>query len=203
MASAAADAIVREGSFRAVISKAKGQGDATYVISSPSLDRDRDRILPEALEAVAKKGGQIIALWQHKSDQPIGFWNNLRMQGAKLLADLQLAGTNLALMVRDMLGEDVPLAASIGFMGRGTLNDQGGIDYDAIELLETSIVSVPSNRDAQRIKAKYGIDATAPGASASIQTKGDKSVSPNATRDRASVALANARRAMARANLRA
>jgi HK97 family phage prohead protease len=165
--------------------------DGTFVLSSSSFDRDQDRILPEALKAAVKSSPQLMCLWQHKADQPIGVWKSVRMQGEKMIGDLKIASTNLGQMVKTLLDEDVPLAASIGFMGGGDFNDKGGIDFKAIELFECSVVSVPANRDAVRIAKQFGYDVQ----SSDVITIGAKSC-PSVE-----VALKDAKRAIARVNL--
>lgn len=184
--------------FDGAVTKATTEGfDATFTISSSSVDRDGDRILPTALKSAAEAKSKLIALWQHKSDQPIGAWHNLRMVGNKLVADLRIAGSNLGLMIKALLADDVPLAASIGFMGGGSINEKGGIDWDDIELLECSVVSVPANADAQRREAalavckSFGLDPSL----VIEQPEGPE------RSDRVSAAIERANRARAKANL--
>jgi len=126
-----------------------------WVISSSAYDRVSDRITLPALKGSV--GKDVICLWQHNPDQPIGKWSNLRMKGDKLVADLILAKTNLGMMIRELLAVDTPLGASIGFRGKGIANDKGGIDFKEISLLETSVVSVPCNPEAMAIAKSFGI----------------------------------------------
>jgi HK97 family phage prohead protease len=141
----------------ALITKAPGSA-GTFVLSSTALDRDQDTITIDALRSAAAKAGNLLCLWQHDRHQPIGYWEKLRVEGTKLLGDLRLASTNLGQMVTSLLTDDVPLASSIGFMGSGRPNDFGGITYNAIELLECSVVSVPANPQAVRIAKNFGLD---------------------------------------------
>lgn len=188
---------IKRASASLTIEKAAGNA-GTFVLTSPTPDRDQDTIQETAIKAAAKKVKRLITLWQHKQDQPVGSWENLRMDGKRLLGDLKLASTNLGLMVRQLLEEDVPLAASIGFMGRGSWNDNGGIDFEEIELLECSVVSVPSNRDAIRIAKSFGIEVAPLRASVT-----EDLVSSHVVLDSSASleAIRNAKRAVARVNL--
>jgi HK97 family phage prohead protease len=179
-------------SLTATIEKSAGTS-GTFVLTSSDLDRDDDRIAKEAIAKAARDKQKLLCLWQHKRDQPIGSWENLRMQGNKLLGDLRLAATNLGLMVKQLLDEDVPLAASIGFMGTGQFNDMGGIDYREIELLECSVVSVPANAQATRIAKSFGFDLKSFEEEAALPASG--------LSDAAQAALQKARRSIANANL--
>ena len=135
------------------IVKAKREGyDAQFVLSASSEDRVNDTIAPEAY--LPYLGQKLIALWQHKSDNPFGYWENLRMKGQKLVGDLKVAGTNLGGMIKQLLDDDVPLGASIGFAPKEyTIKDDGGLHFLEIELLEVSVVSVPAHPLATRIKS--------------------------------------------------
>lgn len=127
----------------------------SWVISSTNYDRVNDRITAKAL--ASQVGKDLICLWQHSADQPIGKWTNLRMKGDKLIADLILAKTNLGMMIRELLAISTPLGASVGFRGKGEANTKGGIDFKEISLLETSVVSVPCNPDAMAIAKNFGM----------------------------------------------
>ncbi|MET0462382.1 MAG: HK97 family phage prohead protease, partial [Chitinophagaceae bacterium] len=187
---------IKRASANLTIEKAAGNS-GTFVLTSPTPDRDQDTITENAIKNAVKKLKRLMCLWQHKQDQPIGSWENLRMDGKRLLGDLKLASTNLGLMVRQLLEEDVPLAASIGFMGKGGWNDIGGIDFEEIELLECSVVSVPSNRDAVRIAKSFGVDVAPLGGTGIILGPGIVSEPSAASIE----AIRNAKRAIARVNL--
>lgn len=130
--------------------------DARFVMSATTPDRVKDTIDPAAYKA--NLGKKIIALWQHRSDQPFGYWHNIRVEGTKLLGDLKAAGTNLGLMIKQLINDGVPLGASIGFQGRGEPNKVGGIHFKEIEILECSVVSVPAHPAAMQIAKSFGID---------------------------------------------
>ena len=139
--------------IQVTIQKAENNNyDASFVMSAASPDRVKDTIDPKAYRPFV--GKKIIALWQHDSRQPFGFWENLRVRAGKLIGDLKASSTNLGQMIRQLIHDGVPLGASIGFQGTGKPNKIGGIHFTQIELLECSVVSVPANPEAvQTIKS--------------------------------------------------
>jgi HK97 family phage prohead protease len=146
--------------FEVTIEKATSADyDARFVMSATSPDRVKDTIDESAYKP--NLGKKIIALWQHNSDQPFGYWHNLRVESGKLIGDLKAAGTNLGLMIKQLLADGVPLGASIGFRGKGEENKQGGIHFKQIELLECSVVSVPAHPLAYQIAKSFGIEIDA------------------------------------------
>ena len=159
----------------------------SWVISSSSYDRVNDRILAPALKA--QVGKDVLCLWQHLPEQPVGRWANLRMKGDKLVADLVLAKTNLGLMIRALLDVQTPLGASVGFRGKAKQNEKGGMDFTEISLLETSIVSVPCNQDAMQIAKSFGLSSVIDGQPDAAQS----GITPNETvaRARQAILLAN------------
>jgi HK97 family phage prohead protease len=129
--------------------------DARFVMSASSPDRVKDTIDPAAY--TPSLGKKLIALWQHDRDQPFGYWHNLKVDAGKLVGDLKVAGTNLGMMIKQLIADGVPLGASIGFRGKGEDNKIGGIHFKTIELLECSVVSVPAHPLAMQVAKSYGI----------------------------------------------
>lgn len=130
--------------------------DARFVMSASTPDRVRDTIEPSAYKS-AVKIDKLIALWQHDPDRPIGYWTDLKAEADRLTGYIKFATTNLAQMAKTLIEDGVPLAASIGFRGKGEMNKDGGIHFKAIELLECSVVSVPAHPRAQQIAKNFGI----------------------------------------------
>ena len=132
--------------------------DARFVVSSSKADRVGDTFTPKALKKLAKTP-KLIALWQHKADQPCGYWENFKMVGGELVASLKLADTNLAKMIRALLDSGVPLGASVGFRGLDyEPNKSSGYDFNDVDLMEISVVSTPANADAVLLAKQYGFD---------------------------------------------
>lgn len=193
--------------FRVQIEKSDNPDyDARFIMSASSPDRVGDTIEPSAYKP--NLGKRLICLWQHKSDQPIGYWDNLRVKSGQLLGDLKIASTNLGLMVRTLINENVPLGASIGFSGRGEENDYGGINFKQLELHECSVVSVPCHQLAMQSRElivtqakslgldlkEYGIDVR----QSDIDKPNDVAMSRDAraARSRAAKAIYGANRAV-------
>jgi HK97 family phage prohead protease len=132
-------------------------GDGRFIMSSADPDRMADTFDPKAYESL--EGKRLIALWQHKSDQPIGYWEDIKRVGTKMVGKLSIAPTNLGKMVKALLEHDTPLGASVGFRPtEAEPNDKGGFLFKDVEWLETSIVSVPAHQQAIRIAKEFGID---------------------------------------------
>ena len=139
--------------------------DARFVLSAATPDRVGDTIAPEAYQKVADTTDKLIALWQHDAEKPVGYWSNLKAQGDKLIGDLKLSATNLGLMIKQLLADGVPLAASIGFRGNAEVRRDAkgnpiGLHFKTLDLLETSVVSVPAHPRAQQIAKSFGVDLT-------------------------------------------
>lgn len=135
------------------------QYTATFVISAVDGDRVNDLIELDALKANA--GKTIPALFAHAHDKIVGAWENLRIEGDKLVADLRCASTKYGKAVQAWMDESIPLMSSIGFSGQGKRNSKGGTTFGSIDIYEASIVAVGMNRNAVRIKAiadEFGIE---------------------------------------------
>jgi HK97 family phage prohead protease len=122
--------------------------DARFILSAGSRDRVKDTIDPAAY--APNLGKRLAALLGHGRTDVIGYWDKLKVEGDALIGDLKFVSTALGVMVKTWLDEGVPLFASIGFRGKGEPNDIGGVHYTALDLLETSIVTVPAHPRAQR-----------------------------------------------------
>jgi len=144
--------------FQVEITKsADSSYDGTFIMSASSPDRTHDTIDVKAYQP--NLGKKLIALWQHKQDQPVGFFDNLRIEGDALVGDLKVASTNLGKMIKQLIQDSCPLGASIGFRGQGERRKSGqGIHFKQIELLECSVVSVPAHPRAQLLAKSLGLE---------------------------------------------
>lgn len=170
---------------------ASDEFDARFVMSATSPDRVKDTIEEDAYAANLKR--DLIALWQHDHNQPVGVWKNLRVEAGRLIGDLKVASTNLGLMIKQLIADGVPLGASIGFRGKGEPNKAGGIHFKEIELLECSVVSVPAHPRALQIAKSFGMDATSLGAQ---PEEGESAQDPAATLAKAKSAILAANRTL-------
>lgn len=131
--------------------------DARFVLSAATPDRVKDTIDPKAYEP-ATKIDKLIALFNHNPDQIAGYWTDITRQDDTLTGHIKFMPSGVGAMLKEMLDFGVPLGASIGFRGKGKRNDKGGIHFDELEVLETSLVSVPAHRRAMQIAKSYGVD---------------------------------------------
>lgn len=141
------------------IEKASGNDfDARFVLSAATPDRVRDTIDPKAYTKAVKGVDKLIALFNHDSDKIVGYWSDLKAVKDTLTGSIKFFNKDWGSMVKEMLDFGIPLGASIGFQGKGEYQEDGGINFKDIELLETSIVAVPAHPRAQQIAKSYGLD---------------------------------------------
>lgn len=168
--------------------------DATFVMSASTPDRMNDTIETSAYKS--NLGKKLIALWQHSPDSPLGYWNNLRLEADKLVGDLKVASTNLGLMVKQLIADDVPLGASIGFRGTGEPNKKGGIHFKTIELMECSVVSIPAHPRAMQIAKQFDLELLIEQSSLSDASQGDSGPDSQLVINHAKSAILAANRAI-------
>jgi HK97 family phage major capsid protein/HK97 family phage prohead protease len=139
----------------------------TFVASTDAIDRYGDVIDPKGWDLRHFKKNPI-ALWNHNHSQPIGNWEDVRVEDGKLIARLKMikAGvSSIADMIRDMIENRVLRATSVGFQPKGKPerildsagNWTGGYKFLKSELLEISVVSVPANPEALAIARTFGV----------------------------------------------
>lgn len=151
--------------------KNENQGNTRFefVMSSNAIDRHLERMDVKGIDyANFVKNPQ--AFLNHNSYRlPIGKWHNIRVQGDKLYGELEIhEETEEAKTVKKLLEKGYFNAVSIGFYSKKTetepvpdnlkeLARSRYVDNILIhresELIETSLVSIPSNPEALRIKS--------------------------------------------------
>lgn len=149
----------------------------TFVLYDDSVyDRDFEKVLVSGIDTSNFMKNPVMLL-QHKSHHtPIGRWQNVRVEGTKLLADAIFDETTLdddELVAIDKVKKGFLKAVSIGFMPTAPAAkiypDPGTPEaealsvvagyrdcyrvYEKCELYEASIVTLPSNPNAIRIKS--------------------------------------------------
>lgn len=133
-----------------------------FVISDGSLDRHGTRINPKGWDLAAFKRNPI-ALFGHSGGFPIGRWENVRVEGEKLIGRLVLAvkGTSTRIdELANLVEQGILRAVSVGFsvLEYGTPG-KSQFDYEKQELLEVSLVSVPSNTNALAVARGLNISS--------------------------------------------
>ncbi len=122
-----------------------------FVISDGSLDRHGTRINPDGWDLAAFKRNPI-ALFGHSGGFPIGRWEDVRAEGGKVLGRLVFAAKGTSARIDELASlveQGILRAVSVGFsvLKYGTPG-KSQYDYEQQELLEVSLVSVPSNTNA-------------------------------------------------------
>lgn len=122
-----------------------------FVISDGSLDRHGTRINPRGWDLTAFKRNPI-ALFGHSGGFPIGRWEDVRAEGGKVLGRLVFAAKGTSARIDELASlveQGILRAVSVGFsvLKYGTPG-KSQYDYEQQELLEVSLVSVPSNTNA-------------------------------------------------------
>ncbi|RKH03657.1 HK97 family phage prohead protease [Corallococcus carmarthensis] len=143
-------------------------GAPVFRITSPNLDRHGDRVL-----AVKADGEEVRVplLWEHNSwSPPVGFARCYREGDAWVMAPVfdevdELSKTIAGKVKAGSLG-----ACSIGFVPveEPVPNAEGGFDFPLVELLEVSIVNVPANADAVRLRS-LGSRGARPGLASALK----------------------------------
>jgi len=126
-----------------------------FVLSDESPDRIGDVIMSDGWE-LRSFARNPIALFNHRSDWPIGRWANLRVEDKALRGKLALApeGTSPRIdEIRKLVEAGILRAVSVGFRELeaeqlDTKNPWGGMKFKKQELMECSLVSVPANPNA-------------------------------------------------------
>jgi HK97 family phage prohead protease len=126
-----------------------------FVLSDESVDRMGDVIRADGWDLRAFKANPI-ALFGHSHDQILGVWENVRVEGKKLLGSLKLAkpGTSeLVDTVRSLIDQRILKSVSVGFqpIEAEPRKSGGGFDFIKSALHEVSVVAVPANPNALAI----------------------------------------------------
>lgn len=140
----------------------------TFVASSEAVDRYGDIIAADGWDLRAFKKNPI-ALWQHNASQPIGNWQDVRVEDDRLIARLVMVKpgiSSIADMLRGMVEERVIRAVSVGFRPTGKAEPildskgqpTGGLRFTKQELMEISLVSVPANPEALSLARSMGMN---------------------------------------------
>lgn len=123
-----------------------------FVLSDATVDRYGDVVEPAGWDLRNFKKNPI-ALFGHNSGFPIGRWENVRIEGGKLVARLMLAAKGTSARIDELAGlveQGILRAVSVGFRPIESEpidknRPYGPQKYTKQELLETSLVSVPAN----------------------------------------------------------
>lgn len=139
-------------------------GGLEFVLSDESVDRYGDIIEAKGWVLGNFKKNPI-ALFGHSSGFPIGTWSNIRVEGSRLVAKLNLAARGTSARIDELISlveQGILRAVSVGFIPIKSepINPDrpyGPQKYTRQELLETSLVSVPANPAALALAKSLNI----------------------------------------------
>lgn len=130
-----------------------GERKMSFTISTAAVDRDNDTIDPKGWDLSSYMKNPVV-LWAHDYSQPpVGKAVNIKSTASGLQADVEFLPQGVspfADMIHDMCKGGFLNATSVGFRGMeyDEAKDRKGYDFKKQELLEFSIVPVPSNPEA-------------------------------------------------------
>ena len=135
--------------------------DGWWIASTPSVDRDRDTIDPLGIN-LANFQANPVMIWGHDYRNPyhvIGVANQMQASNEdfRVLPKWRnpVSESDPMTVIKHLIDEDIVRTLSVGFMPKTwEENDHGGFDFSEIDLLEISLVPIPSNQDAVRLEAK-------------------------------------------------
>lgn len=117
----------------------------------------------KSLETWAKNGRSVPVLWQHKTDEPIGAWVNLKEDDHGLLgdADLWVDDAPYARIAHKGMKTKTITGLSIGYrIKRDSYDKKTGVTtLHELDLVEISVVTNPMNDDARVADVKSMIAA--------------------------------------------
>lgn len=120
-----------------------------FVLSDETVDREGDVIKADGWDLQNFRKNPI-ALFGHNGGFPIGVWENVRVEGNKLLGRLRFAAEGTSDRIdelRRLVEQGILKTVSVGFRPSEMepREDGRGFTFTRQELLETSLVSVPAN----------------------------------------------------------
>lgn len=148
-----------------IVIKEASEDGGRIVITTPDVDRDKDRVMPKGLILDNYLKNPVVA-WAHNYRDPwalIGKSNSLDVSDKGIEADFSLRpaanDADPQNIIRLLWAGRWVVAASIGFdpfVEKDAIkeNEFGGFDFLVAELLEWSLVPIPANQSALRLALK-------------------------------------------------
>lgn len=118
----------------------------------------------ESLADLSAKGRKVPVLWQHRTDEPIGVWKDLKEDSRGLYGDAQLLikAVNRAREAHALAEAGAVTGLSIGYYVReSSFDEKTGIrTLTKLDLMEISLVTFPANDEARidaiKLKLAHG-----------------------------------------------
>jgi HK97 family phage prohead protease len=135
--------------------------DGWVVASTPSLDRDKDRVLPMGLDVSSYQKNPVI-MWGHDYSSPFAVIGKaadmmLTPDAFKVKPEFREPASDSDPMhiIKALWDSEMVRAFSIGFNPQEWEdNDEGGRDFTRAEILEISLVPIGANQEALRLALK-------------------------------------------------
>jgi HK97 family phage prohead protease len=136
-----------------LVQKNEGEGAPVFRITSAVLDRHKDRVKDGALKVDAFLRNPVL-LWNHDDQRPaIGIAKVFEESGQWLMEPQFDEEDAVAAEIARKVRKKYLRTCSIRFRPlKWVFNEEGGVDYEEVELLEVSITNVPANEEAERVK---------------------------------------------------
>lgn len=131
------------------------------VASTPAFDRDKDRVMPQGIDTTSFQKNPAL-FYGHNYTDPwavAGRVAEWKIDGERMTFRPELREpvneSDPMTIIRSLWDAGLLRAASIGFIPRkGAKNEQGGMDFSEVELLEISLTPLPANQEALRLAMK-------------------------------------------------
>lgn len=134
----------------------------TFILSDESINTYGFRVLTDGIDTTDFEKNPVMFFGHASWDLPIGRWENIRKEGGKLLADAVFDSEDLyAQKIESKVRQGILRATSIGFdiintSAEDEVLEQGQTraTVTSSSIFEASIVSVPANKNALRLRKK-------------------------------------------------
>jgi HK97 family phage major capsid protein/HK97 family phage prohead protease len=136
-----------------------------FVASTGEENRYGFNIDPKGWDLAAFRKNPI-ALWMHDHQTPVGTWENVKVEGGRLMARLKLAARGTSEFIDtlwSLMEQGIIRATSVGFAALEYKEDPKTekLTVTKAELREISLVSVPADKAALRVMSKLSADMRA------------------------------------------
>lgn len=129
----------------------------TFILSDESVNSYGFRVLTDGIRMERFEKNPVMLYMHETGNEVIGRWENLRKEGDKLLADAVFDESGeLGLKIKTKVDNNFLRAVSIGLQPVGCEVIAGIDAVTDCELIEASIVAIPSNQNAVRLYNKKG-----------------------------------------------
>lgn len=141
-----------------------------FVLSTEDVNRYGYRVLTAGIDLTSFMANPVMYYNHNTESFPVGHWENIRVEGGKLIATPVFDADEKSQAVRAKVESGTLRAASINFDEVSESTDPAdvlpGQRYATVKtcvLVEASIVGIPGNKNALRLKNKKGLSLSLDG----------------------------------------